>query len=51
MTQLGLFGSDTGLDFSQDAEIARQLPGNLHFGTSSWTFPGWSGLIYPPETS
>ena len=30
----------------QLVEIARRLPKNLHFGTSSWTFPGWAGIVY-----
>ncbi len=30
------------------ATIAAALPTGVHFGTSSWTFPGWAGLVYPP---
>lgn len=30
------------------ASIAAGLPPGVHFGTSSWTFPGWAGLVYPP---
>ncbi|MCC6989661.1 MAG: DUF72 domain-containing protein [Acidobacteria bacterium] len=30
------------------ATIAAALPADEHFGTSSWTFPGWAGLVYPP---
>src|SRR5579871_1352913 len=26
--------------------VARRVPENLHFGTSSWTFPGWVGMVY-----
>lgn len=26
--------------------LAERLPKNLHFGTSSWAYPGWSGLVY-----
>lgn len=26
--------------------LAAQLPAHLRFGTSSWTFPGWAGLVY-----
>ncbi len=26
--------------------LGRALPSRLHLGTSSWTFPGWSGLVY-----
>lgn len=25
---------------------AARMPKNLHFGTSSWTFPGWAGIVY-----
>jgi uncharacterized protein YecE (DUF72 family) len=25
---------------------ARRLPKNLHLGTSSWSFPGWAGIVY-----
>lgn len=27
-------------------QLARQLPPNLRLGTSSWSFPGWQGLVY-----
>ncbi len=30
------------------AAIAARLPEGLAFGTSSWAFPGWTGLVYPP---
>jgi uncharacterized protein YecE (DUF72 family) len=26
--------------------VARRMPENLHFGTSSWSFPGWVGIVY-----
>ncbi len=26
--------------------IAAALPDTVHFGTSSWSFPGWRGLVY-----
>jgi uncharacterized protein YecE (DUF72 family) len=32
-----------------DAEqiaLAAALPQNVHLGTSSWTFPGWAGLVW-----
>ncbi len=28
------------------ATLVRTLPTRLRFGTSSWTYPGWAGLIY-----
>jgi uncharacterized protein YecE (DUF72 family) len=39
------------LDFGAELELARALPAHVRFGTSSWTFPGWAGLVYPPGTS
>ena len=34
-------------------DLAARLPEGLRLGTSSWTFPGWAGLVYrgtAPET-
>jgi uncharacterized protein YecE (DUF72 family) len=31
------------------ADLASAIPDSVHFGTSSWTYPGWSGLIYQRE--
>lgn len=31
------------------AVVASRLPADLHLGTSSWTFPGWRGLVYGRE--
>ena len=28
------------------AALARRLPCQIYLGTSSWTFPGWQGLVY-----
>ncbi len=33
------------------ASVAAVLPPEVAFGTSSWTFPGWAGLVYPPGLS
>jgi uncharacterized protein YecE (DUF72 family) len=27
-------------------EVAAALPSNVRFGTSSWSFPGWEGLVF-----
>ena len=27
-------------------EMAARLPGEIRLGTSSWSFPGWDGLVY-----
>jgi uncharacterized protein YecE (DUF72 family) len=37
------------LDTSADASLARTRPSHVFLGTSSWTFPGWKGLVYPGE--
>ena len=28
------------------AELARAIPSEVRFGTSTWTYPGWTGLVY-----
>jgi uncharacterized protein YecE (DUF72 family) len=30
----------------QLVQLAQRMPKNLHFGTSSWSFPGWVGIVY-----
>lgn len=32
-------------------EIAAKLPPHLRMGTSSWSFPGWNGLVYDGQFS
>ena len=54
--QQDLFGAPAtaaGVEFvraavpdEQVVQVARRLPKNLHFGTSSWSFPGWVGIVY-----
>jgi len=46
--QLGLFGAGDASPPPDPelVELAAALPGKLRFGTSSWTFPGWQGLVY-----
>ena len=53
--QLDLFGTEadarreTSTPASPNArfvELAAQLPAHVRLGTSSWTFPGWAGLVY-----
>lgn len=29
-----------------DVDAARSIPPTIRFGTSTWTYPGWKGLIY-----
>ena len=31
--------------------VARRLPARVYLGTSSWSFPGWAGLVYDREVS
>ena len=31
------------------AELAERLPAGVRLGTSSWSFPGWTGLVYAPR--
>lgn len=51
--QLGLFDrpEEDATDVLEDAQrqlesFRERLPKNLRLGTSSWTFPGWAGLVY-----
>jgi uncharacterized protein YecE (DUF72 family) len=36
----------TAPDLDELRDLAAQLPEVLRFGTSSWTYPGWKGLVY-----
>jgi len=40
--------ADTDLPLSPDelAGLAHAIPPGIHFGTSSWNYPGWAGLVY-----
>jgi uncharacterized protein YecE (DUF72 family) len=31
------------------AALGAALPPRIHLGTSSWSFPGWTGLVYAPR--
>lgn len=49
--QLGLFAPETTAAVSpalatEDVELARVLPKDILFGTSTWTFPGWKDIVY-----
>ncbi len=58
--QLGLFGSEESVsprrgseaadrlarEHEAAARIAARLPRNIFFGTSTWSFPDWEGLVY-----
>jgi uncharacterized protein YecE (DUF72 family) len=46
--QLGLFATEAiePVITEEDRDLAKQLPSFVRFGTSSWSFPGWSGLVW-----
>ena len=39
------------LRFEQLHQVAAALPPTLRMGTSSWSFPGWRGIVYPGSSS
>ena len=51
--QLSLFGDADAVDpanVSDDVRrLGRSLPAAIHLGTSSWSFPGWTGLVFAPR--
>jgi len=61
--QLGLFGDDPPSEAAVPgpvaaapagphlAALAAKLPASLRLGTSSWSFPGWEGIIYDRQAS
>ncbi len=55
MTQLELWeGASAPQAAPADARthaLARALPSGVRLGTSSWSFPGWRGLVYAREAS
>ena len=42
--------TDSGLA-SQGSQLGSQLDPRLRLGTSSWSFPGWAGLVYAASAS
>ena len=36
---------------ARQSEIANKLPVELRLGTSSWSFPGWEGIVYDRRVS
>lgn len=53
MDQLSLFADADGVDSAavDDAvrRVAAALPPRIRLGTSSWAFPGWTGIVYAPH--
>ncbi len=35
--------------FRSLATLAERLPTNVKMGTSSWSFPGWAGIVFPKD--
>ncbi len=50
--QLSLF-APVGASTPPDAvtSLAQKLPDGLYLGTSSWSFPGWKGIVYDRSVS
>jgi uncharacterized protein YecE (DUF72 family) len=50
MSQLSLFADADGVDpapvGADMCGLAAALPARIRLGTSSWSFPGWTGLVY-----
>ncbi|MFG0292330.1 MAG: DUF72 domain-containing protein [Phycisphaerales bacterium JB050] len=48
--QHNLFGDPNAITPERESDrivsVASQLPGSLYLGTSSWSFPGWEGLVW-----
>ena len=46
--QLALFGAEVppAAPDARLADVGSRLPASVRLGTSSWTFPGWAGLVY-----
>lgn len=44
--QLSLFGDELSRQHAEARAIAAALPPGIFFGTSSWSFPGWQGIVY-----
>jgi uncharacterized protein YecE (DUF72 family) len=59
VSQLGLEGMDDRAGGVEPAEPLppretlaawrARIPAHIHFGTSTWTYPGWRGLVYARE--
>ncbi|HMA18957.1 MAG TPA: DUF72 domain-containing protein, partial [Thermoanaerobaculia bacterium] len=37
-------------EHAEAGAIAERLPAGVRFGTSSWSFPDWAGLVYSRAT-
>ena len=43
--------SELESELERHRSVAAKLPSNVYLGTSSWSFPGWQGLVYPHKRS
>jgi len=41
--------SSTALDTGRFEQLRDRIPANVRFGTSTWNYPGWRGLVYQRE--
>jgi uncharacterized protein YecE (DUF72 family) len=52
-SQLPLFGDTDAVDPAPVTDelrrLGRALPAAIRLGTSSWSFPGWTGLVFAPR--
>ena len=52
--QLPLFADADAIDPAMVdqavTDLGATLPPRIHLGTSSWSFPGWTGLVYAART-
>ena len=47
----GIFAERLEREIAECAAIAERVPENVRFGTSSWSFPGWAGIVYSLRAS
>jgi uncharacterized protein YecE (DUF72 family) len=45
-TQTGLFDGEPASPRPELSQLARRIPPNIRFGTSTWTYDGWTGDVY-----
>jgi len=47
----GPFAERLEKELAECAAVAARVPQNVRFGTSSWSFPGWAGIVYSRRAS
>jgi uncharacterized protein YecE (DUF72 family) len=43
--------TDLSAVHAEASAVAARLPDGVHFGTSSWSFPGWRSIVYSRDAS